>query len=312
MAGNPNFDDILSTTLANYAPTLEDNIFSARPLFFFLKEAGQVRKVSGGSKIVLPLIYGKNSTAGSYSGADTLDTTPQSGISAAEYDWKQYAASVTISGIEEAKNNGEQEVIDLLEGKIMQAEESIYESMDEMFFGVGTGNGGKDWNGLGNLVNQNSTAVGGIDPSTETFWQSYIESTAEPLSLAKMTTAFNSVAVGNDKANVILTTQALYEKYESLLQPQERFTDPKTADGGFENLMFKNRPITYDAYCGTGLMYFLNTKYLRLTLHTDKAWKPTPFVTPPNQDIRTSQILTYGNFCASNRAKQGVLSGKTV
>jgi len=32
MAGNDNFDQILSTTLKNYIPKLTDNIFSARPL----------------------------------------------------------------------------------------------------------------------------------------------------------------------------------------------------------------------------------------------------------------------------------------
>ena len=36
MAGNANFDSLLSTTLANYRPQLTDNIFTARPLTYFL------------------------------------------------------------------------------------------------------------------------------------------------------------------------------------------------------------------------------------------------------------------------------------
>jgi len=305
-------DTILATTLANYLPKLEDNIFSARPLVFFLKEAGQVRTISGGARIQLPLIYAVNSTAGSYAGYDAIPTTPQDGIGAAGYDWKQYAVSISISGIEEAKNNGEEEVIDLLEAKIMQAEETTYEKMDQMFFGDGTGNGGKDWNGLGNLVNQNTTTVGDIDPAAQTWWQSYRETTAEVLGLAKMTTAYNTVSVGNDRPNAIITTQTLFEKYESLLQPQLRFSDSKTADAGFQNLLFKGTPITYDTYVGTGIMYFLNTKYLRLTGHKDVWWKPTPFVRPENQDARYAQILTYGNLCVSNRKRQGVLTAKTA
>lgn len=305
------FNAVLATTLKNYLPKLEDNVFSARPLVFFLKEAGQVRPIGGGSHIVLPLIYAQNSTAGSYAGYDTIATTPQDGISAAQYNWKQYAVSIAINGLEEAQNSSEEEVIDLLEGKIMQAEETTYEKMDQMFFGDGTGNGGKDWNGLGNLVNQNTTTVGNIDPAANTFWQSYRETTAEVLSIAKMTTAYNTVSVGNDKPNVVLTTQALFEKYESLLQPQLRFTDTRTADAGFQNLLFKGSPVTYDTYCGTGLMYFLNTKYLRLTGHRDVWWKPTPFVRPENQDARYAQILVYGEFTVSNRKRQGVLTAKT-
>ena len=115
-AGNSNFDEILSTTLKNYIPKLTDNIFSARPLFYALTNGQTIRRVSGGQSIVVPVIYGTNSTAGSYSGTDTILTTAQTGISAAEYDWKQYAATVTINGIEEAQNNGEAQIIDLLEG----------------------------------------------------------------------------------------------------------------------------------------------------------------------------------------------------
>lgn len=305
------FNAVLATTLKNYLPKLEDNIFTARPLVFFLKEAGQVRPIGGGTHIVLPLIYAQNSTAGSYAGYDTIATTPQDGISAAQYTWKQYAVSIAINGLEEAQNSSEEEVIDLLEGKIMQAEETTYEKMDQMFFADGTGNGGKDWNGLGNLVNQNTTTVGNIDPAANTFWQSYRETTAEVLSIAKMTTAYNTVSVGNDKPNVVLTTQALFEKYESLLQPQLRYTDTKTADAGFQNLLFKGAPVTYDTYCPTGLVYFLNTKYLRLQGHRDVWWKPTPFVRPENQDARYAQILVYGEFCVSNRKRQGVLTAKT-
>lgn len=306
------FNAVLATTLKNYLPKLEDNIFTARPLVFFLKEAGQVRPIGGGTNIVLPLIYAVNSTAGSYSGYDTIPTTPQDGISAAQYNWKQYAVSISISGLEEAQNSSEEEIIDLLEAKIMQAEETTYEKMDQMFFGDGTGNSSKDFNGLGNLVNQNTTTVGNIDPAANAFWQSYRETTAEVLTIAKMNTAYNTVSVGNDRPNVVLTTQTLYEKYESLLQPQLRFTDTKTADAGFQNLLFKGAPVTYDTYCGSGLMYFLNTRYLRLTGHRDVWWKPTPFVRPENQDARYAQILVMGEFCVSNRKRQGVLTAKTA
>ena len=89
MAGNANFDALLSTTLANYRPQLTDNVFSARPLTYWLMDKGRIRMVNGGTKIVEPLIYGTNSTVGSYSGYDTISLTPQEGISAAEFEWKQ-------------------------------------------------------------------------------------------------------------------------------------------------------------------------------------------------------------------------------
>ncbi|CAB4847654.1 unannotated protein [freshwater metagenome] len=311
MAANSNFDNLLSTTLANYRDQLTDNIFTARPLTYTLMEKGRIRMLNGGTKIVEPLIYGLNDTVGSYGGYDTINLAPQQGISAAEYEWKQYAASISISGIEEAKNNGEQEIINLLEAKIMQAEESMREGFNTMFFADGTGNSSKDWNGLGNLVESGNT-VGNIDSSTYTWWKSYEENTSAALTLAQMATAYNSVSVGNDHPDTLLTTQTLFEKYEALLQPNLRYTDTKTADAGFQNLLFKAAPVMYDTGCTAGTFYFLNSKYITLVGHTSKWFDQTAFVRPEDLDARYALIMCYGNLTVRNRAKQGKLTAKTA
>jgi len=305
------FQTLLATTLANYRDQLTDNVFSARPLTYFLMDKGRIRMLDGGTKIVEPLIYGKNSTVASYSGYDSLSLAPQEGISAAEYEWKQYAASIAISGIEEAKNNGEQEIINLLEAKIMQAEESMRESFNQMFFADGSGNSGKDWNGLGNLVESGNT-VGGINSSTYSYWQSKEENTATALTLAQMSTMYNNVSVGNDHPDTLLTTQTLFEKYESLLQPQLRYTDTKTADAGFQNLLFKAAPVMYDVHCTAGVFYFLNSKYITLVGHSDKWFSQTEFIKPEDTDARYALIMCYGNLTVRNRAKQGKLTAKTA
>jgi hypothetical protein len=314
MPGNANFDALLSTTLANYRSQLTDNVFTARPLTYTLMEKGRIRMLNGGTKIVEPLIYGESNTVKSYSDYDSIALTPQTGISAAEYDWKQYAASISISGIEEAKNNGEAEIINLLEAKIMQAEESMREGFNRMFFADGSGNGGKDWNGLGNLIESGNT-VGGINSANgqdNDWWRSYEENTATALTLAQMATAYNTVSVGNDHPDVILSSQGLFEKYESLLQPQLRYTDTKTADAGFQNLLFKAAPIMYDVHCNAGTMFFLNTKYITLVGHSSKWFQQTEFIRPEDLDARYALIMCYGNLTVRNRKKQGKLTAKTA
>ena len=310
---NPNFDNLLSTTLANYRDQLTDNVFTDRVLTNHLMSKGRIRMLNGGTKIVEPLIYGQNSTVASYSGYDSIALTAQTGITAAEYDWKQYAASIAISGIEEAKNNGEQEIINLLEAKIMQAEESMREGFNTMFFADGTGNSGKDWNGLGNLIEYGNT-VGGINSATagNEYWRSYEENTAGALTLAQMATAYNSVSVGNDRPDLVLTTRTLFEKYESLLQPQLRYTDTKTADAGFQNLLFKAAPVVYDTAAPAGNMFFINSKYLTLVGHSGKWFQQTQFVRPENLDARYALIMCYGNLTCRNRKKQGKLTLKTA
>ena len=313
MAGNANFDEILSTTLKNYIPKLTDNIFSARPLFYALTNGQTIRRVSGGANIVVPIIYGTNSTAGSYSGTDTIATTAQTGISAAEYSWGQYAATVTINGLEEAKNNGEAQIIDLLEGKIFQTQETVIENMNTMFWADGLGNGGKDWNGLHLIVAKPNTSLGDIDPTAagNSWWSSTEVDENGALTQATMANVYNSVSVGNDQPTIIITTQALYEAYEALLDGQIRYTDTDVADGGFQNLLFKGAPVTFDDAATAGQMMFLNTKYLQLVAHSDVWFKPTPFVRPTNQDAVFSQLLCYGQLTCSNRARQGYMFGAT-
>ena len=309
MAGNTNFDQILSTTLYNYVPKLADNVFGARPLFYALTNGQTIRRVSGGAKIIVPIIYGSNSTAASYAGADTIPITAQDGISAAEYDWKQYAATVTITGIEEGKNNGEAAIIDLLEGKIMQAEQTIIDNMNTMFWGDGTGNGGDDWMGLQGIVADGST-LGGIDPTAtgNAWWKPTMTNQgAAALTTAAMSSVYNTVSVGNDQPTIIFTDQERYEDYEALLQSNLRYTSAAVADAGFQNLLFKGAPVTFDDACEAKAMYFLNTKYIRLVAHTDTWFQPTPFVRPTNQDARFAQILCYGNLTCSNRSRQGRL-----
>ena len=241
---------------------------------------------------------------------DTIDITAQTGISAAEYDWKQYAATVTISGIEEAKNNGEAAIIDLLEGKIFQTQETVIENMNTMFWADASGD---DWNGLHLIVAKPNTSLGGIDPTGagNSWWKSTETDENGALTQATMATVYNTISVGNDQPTIIITTQTLYEKYESLLEGQIRYTDTDVADGGFQNLLFKGAPVTFDGAATSGQMMFLNTKYLQLVAHSDVWFKPTPFVRPTNQDAVFSQLLCYGQLTCSNRARQGFMYGAT-
>lgn len=289
-----------------------DAIFTARPLAFFLKQAGQIKMLSGGHKIVRPVMYAKNTTAGSYTGSDVLSTTAQSGITASEWEWKQYAASVVIEGLEEAQNASEEQVIDLLDSKITQTTETILENMDEMFLDDGTGNGGKDWNGLKNLVASNASTVGGISPTTDTWWASNINSSSVTQTVALMNNMYNTISVGNDQPNLILTTQSLFEGYEKLIQTNQRFQDTSAADAGFQNLMFKGAPILFDTYVDSSYMYFLNTKYLQLIGHSANWFRATPFKQPDNQDIRVAQIICYGNLVALNRKRLGAFTNMTA
>jgi len=315
MAGNPDFNAILSTTLQNYRPTLVDNIFKDLVLLNHLNERGRVVVEEGGTSIVEPLMYAVNNTVSSYSGYDTIDLTPQDGITAAEFDWKQIAASIAISGIEEAKNRGTEAIIKLLNAKIMQAEMSLKTSLNDMLFSDGTGNGGKDFNGLGNIIGTQNNTVGGIDASANSWWNPTQGTTmAATLSLQNMADVYNRASKGSDVPDLIITNHSLYEKYESLLQQNVRYQDVAKANAGFTNLLFKQTPVVFDLALATDTsdapMYFLNTKYLKLTGMNSHWFETTEFQkgTVAGVDARYALVMAFGELTCSNRSRQGYLT----
>lgn len=311
---------MLSTTLKKYRPNLVDNIHKSNATFFWLKKNGAIKEEDGGERIVQPLMYAKNSTAGSYSGYDVLDVTPQAGIDAAEFNWKQLSASITISGEEQMKNKGRKEkIIDILQARTDQAEMSLKEQLSQQLFSDGTGNGGKDITGLEAMVAATGT-YGGVNSATYTFWQAYVESTSEALGLPKMRTAFNTPTLGGkDHPDLIVTTQTLFEKYEALLTSMNNYTSFMTnsagtkslGDAGFQALEFKGQPIVYDELCPSGTMYFLNSKHMKLVVHQDRNFETTDFVKPENQDSLVAQILFMGNLTCDRRKSFAKLTAKT-
>ena len=130
------YDALLTTTLANYRKKLVDNIFDTYPLLSWLngklgtalRGEAVKRTVNGGESIVEHLLYEQNSTAKSYSGSELLDTTLQDGMTIARYNWKQYSATVGITGLEERANGGEAALIRLLESKTKQEAPAFFET----------------------------------------------------------------------------------------------------------------------------------------------------------------------------------------
>lgn len=312
------WDALLTTTLDNYREKLIDNIFDVYPTLSYLNgklgratRGGSVKRtLDGGVMIVEHLTYNQNSTVDSYSGAGTLDTTLQDEFTVAKYDWKQYAATVGITGLERRQNNGEAAMINLLTSKVKVAEMSLRDRMSRDVYSDGTGNGGKNIGGLPLLVDD-STTCGLLAPGTYDWWKATETASGSfaAQGIDDMRTIFNTISFGNDKPDFIVTTQAIFEFYEKALQPHERFVDIKSADAGFQTLTFKGVPIHFDRDCNSGVMYFLNSNYLNLVVHSQADFATGEFLTRVDQDVTSSKILWQGNMTTNNRRYLGKLTG---
>jgi hypothetical protein len=313
------YDALLSTTIANYRDTLVDNISQSFFLYYWLTTQGRQLTEDGGESIFVPLMYGKNQTVRSYDGYESLDVTPQEGITAAKFPWKQVAGSISISRKEERQNSGKQKIIGLLESKTKQLEISMRDELNRMMYADGQGNASKDIFGLDLLVENGSTwgNVGGIDASDalNTFWRNQWIGTVGGFSvngIPTMRTLYNKCSRGNEHPDFGVTTRDIYESFEDSQVQNQRFNDARVANSNFELLKFKGLIIGFDEQCASGAMFMLNSAYLALVVDSQTNMITTPFVRPENQDAKTAQVLLMANMVVSNRARQGRADGITT
>lgn len=302
------YDQITAITEKKFVKKLYDNIFDSNPLLQRAK--GKWYEVlDGGERILVPLNYATTTASGWYQGADTLSTTDNEQITAAEYLWKQLYANVTITRSDELKNSGDSAILSLVANKVKIAEKTMADTL-----GTGLYSDGTDPEaivGLRDIVAANQT-VGGISQSTSTWWAGQVDSTTTTLTLSAMQSLFTSASIDNDTPTVATATRANYDRYYNILQPQQRFMDQETAKGGFTSLMFNGIPMIADSKCPSSHMFFLNEGYLHLFAHKDEDFRLEPFQKPVNQNLKVAKIFWMGALGSSNNRLNAKLSAITA
>jgi len=309
-----NYDALTALTEKKYIPKLVDNFYKSNPFLVYLKQRQQ--SFPGGFKVVEPLIYGNIGGVKSYSLYDTISYDTNIPVSAAEFETKNIVAPIIISKDEELRNSGETQVLSMLKAKIQIVEETLKSSVTTQLYADGTGNGGKDITGLAAAI-ANTGTYGGIDRSTNSWWNAIILSnhattpgTAATLSLDKMVRLFLTLSDGNDQPDLILCGQATWLEYYKLVEAKVQINTTmgkKLADYGFQTLEFMGKPIVADPNCPEGIIYFLNSKYMKFRVHKDANFKATPFRTDDTRIAKKQEILLTCNLTFNNCRRLGKL-----
>ena len=286
---SPNLSEIITTTLRNRSRSLADNVSNHNPLLNRMRERGNMTLITG-RDIVRELEYADNGTVSFYNGYEVLDTSPADVLSAAVFEYKQLAGNVTVSGLEQIKNSGEQAIINLLEARIGNLERSMENSLASSLFSDGTGTSSKEIGGLQLVVaDAGSGTVGGINSSTFTFWQNkQATATSSAFSTTNIQSDMNSLYIqlvrGTDAPDLVVAGSTPYTTFLATLQTLQRVADSRLADLGFTAVKYLNSDVVYDSNCAASRMYFLNTNYLRLETAANRDFVPGEAKESINQD----------------------------
>lgn len=338
----PNLSEIVTTTLRNRTGVLQDNVSRNNALLARLNKKGHIKTFSGGRTIVQELDYANNSTFLWYSGYQTLNINPSQVFTAAEFPIRQAALAVSISGLEELQNSGEEAIIDLLEGRVQNGERTFMNGLSNGVYGDGSVAG--SIGGLQLLVASSPTSgvVGGIDRSQWPFWRNIVFSAltngGAATNTANILGYMNSIWVqlcrGRDFPDLIVADNNMYRFYLQALQSIQRISSetgaPELAQNNFQTIKYMNSdvvldggfqgfsadPLPFETASGTSAvggvptnqMWFLNTNYIHWRPHAQRNMVPLdPDRFSVNQDAMVRLIGWAGNMTISNSFLQGLL-----
>jgi len=333
---NSSISDIIATNIQSRTGELADNVTNNNALLRRLKERGNVKTFSGGNVILQEIAYNDTTTSNtnSYSGYEVLNVSQNSPISAAQFGITQYAAAVSISGLEMIQNSGKEAIIDLLDGRMMVAEAQLANRISGDLYGDGTGNAGKNLTGLAAAVPDapSSGTYGGINRATWSFWRSVaysgVTNGGAAVSAANIQSYMDSIAVqlirGTDKPDLIVADSNYYRLYLQSLQSIQRISNEGSgmAGAGFASLKYYGAGMASDVVLDGGIgsssynsgsgnsnhMWFLNTKYLMFRPHKDRNFVPIGGERQAvNQDAIVKLIGWAGNLTSSGPQFCGVL-----
>lgn len=287
---NAAYQQILSMSIEARSSSYQDLVSNNNALLAVLRREGSWQTYSG-PRIRQTLQIAKN-IAQWYSGYDQLVNPAIDLFNDAFYEPKQVVVPIVLSMQEILNNEGENQLMDVLDSYMEAAEKALEDAMDAALYGDGSANGGKQLTGLATAVPiiVNSGVYGGIDRATATLWQtktfdaqSVVPAIGTQVSSTTIRPLLNYVMTkqsrGRDYADLLIMSPEHFAAYDAATVAIQRQTN-ETSLGklGFSALEYigggKRAEIVLDGGIGSNMpantTFGINTNTFRLRYHPNR------------------------------------------
>jgi len=315
-------DNLYTTTWQLMKSTVRDNIFTASPLWFWLKSKGKLKSVEGGRWISEPIAFDKNDQIAWLTKGGVTTLNDYEFLTIAKYDWRYMAVPIVRFGIDDQQNRGKSMIINLMNSKLENTRNACINEMESVLFQAKVAADNQPF-GLQDLVPDTAAGnpacgdvnVGGIDRTVaaNAWWRTFSTSATgrsfAVYGVSDMRTLINNCmkTLNQDRPDIIVCGQTPYEYYEDETMEQKQIVNKLLGDAGFRNVEFKGIPMIWSPSCANTRMYILNTNFLYFIydpmMYFDMTeWKPIP--EQPND--RAAQIVLACSFQLARSKCQGV------
>jgi hypothetical protein len=284
--------------------TPQDIYFKSNVLLYKLLggETG-VKLIPGGKKIQVILEYTEGN-GGEY-GADTkLPLNKKEIYNAAFFRWAAYFAGITIDLDDQRQNSGDLALVNLVNGKLKNAQKTIRTKMGTDIYLAATNN--NKLNGMGDLFSTvTATPYGEIAQDDMAAWAAIKTAGAAAISFKIMQAIRRGASIDDNKEgkpNLYITTELLKDGFERTLQTQARYSDVNLINAGFDNILFGGAPVVTDNKQAAGVCDAINTNFVDVLTHEDYNFTKPVWASPIDQpDIKVAFIRWSGNLICKNR-----------
>jgi hypothetical protein len=318
---------VLSFTQDELVPrAVDQTLTSSAAIARFLGNA----KPWKGESLKRPIKYKSTGKGGSFSGMGNFDTAATDTTVRLSYDLRAYEQPIVVPGLDKLLNQGEAQVVDLVEFKVDEARIELEDALGTMIYGDGTGNGNADFLGLDAIVDDATSVatIGGLARATYPVLNATRTASGGTVSLAKMATLVSNTSAGSATRNrptVMYCNETVWDFIEQLITPMlqanyqvldysyvtmnskgpMKSSELKGA-AGFTSIVYKGIPIVADEKSTAQTLWAINENYVewygkfdpdmkKVDLGSktiDSVYDPTP---SPNHGFNYSGMLTPTN-----------------
>src|SRR5271163_2831067 len=267
------YGDVSAVTVNYISQEMEDAYFKVSPVFIKVWKGGKMSKpYEGGVQIQVPFQYAPLK-AGPFPPGGVFDISYVQTQTAMYFNPKFYYSNITIQRTALPLNRGPEAVMNFIEPKMVNGEQSLAQALIQDFYrdGQGTVSSQIALDGLlaGYDDGTNYSSYGGVTRSAVGTGASngingYYINLAGPFTLNSLQTAYGQATFGPNQPNLIATTQVVYNSFWAKMLPIQRTfkEDPDIQSAGFKSFLFNGMAVVVDQYCPSGYIFGMNTDYI--------------------------------------------------
>lgn len=316
--------EVFSMALEKRAPQVQDIITNSNAVLSVMKERGGWKVDAGGPTLRVPVRFAETGSYVRYTEDGFFNPVTKEIENDAEFEWKQAAVSIALTGTEILKNSGNAtQLRNVYTSKMEAAEDELMDRFTEDLHGDGT-----EPNQIGGLQLAIPTTVGsgtygGISRVTNTGWRTTTydidtDFTAESYTQLESTNVYDVFqkiveqrSRGKKGPNLILCSAEFYRPFSNATQAIQRIVDTNSRLGqlGFTALKFhgvgKSIDVVLEGGIGSAMpantAYFMDMSAIAFHVHPDRNFsKIGDKQMPINQDMVVQHIGFMGNLVMKN------------